>query len=412
MAGFTFSGRDAEGRRISGSRQAATADLLAAELQAERITPLEIRPSRDSYVPDEASASLRRLFGRERVDLEALIVLSRQMACLCKAGVPIVRAIGGLAETASSIELRAVLREVSRSIEGGHSLTQALSAHPKVFSALFVAMVRVGENTGRLDEAFRQLSDNLELERETRKRVRQATRYPIFVMVAISVALVVINWWVIPAFARIFEQAHVQLPLMTRLLLGFSGLVHDWWWLLLGLIAATVVGVRRWLASGDGSLQWDRMKLRIPLVGPLFARIALARFTRTFAMMYRSGLPLLQILAINAQAVGNRHIGAGIDEMRQSIERGDSLTRAASVSGLFTPLVLQMLAVGEETGALDELFLEVADFYDQEVEFSLRRMADSIEPLLISVLGVLVLVVALGVMLPMWDLSSVARGGR
>ena len=409
MASFTFSGRDAEGRRVSGTRQATTADLLAGELLGERITPLEIQPVAEVVV---RGGGLSLSWRRERVDLEDLIVFCRQMYSLCKAGVPIIRAIGGLAETARHPLLRDVLRAVCADLEAGNAMTLALGNHPKVFSPLFISMVRVGENTGRLDIAFQQMAGSLELERETRKRMRQATRYPLFVLVAMAVALVVVNWLVIPAFARVFEQAHVSLPLMTRVLLGFSGFMRDWWWAQAGMLAVLVFVLRKWLASDEGGQEWDRLKLRLPLIGRLFERIALARFTRTFAMMYRAGLPLLQILAINSQTVGNRHIGQAINSMRLAVERGETLTRSATSCGLFTPLVLQMLAVGEESGALDELFIEVADFYDQEVEFDLKRMADSIEPILICVMGVMVLVIALGVFLPMWDLSSVARGGR
>ena len=412
MASFSFSGRDAEGRRISGVRQAASADLLAGELLAERVTPLEIRVQDPVASGRDVGAMLARLRRSERLGTEDLIVFCRQMHSLSKAGVPIVRAIGGLAESSRCPQLRDVLRMVCADLEAGNAMTVALASHPKVFSALFISMVRVGESTGRLDQAFLQLAGSLELERETRKRLRQATRYPLFVMAAMAVALVVINWLVIPAFARVFEQAHVQLPLMTRVLLGFSGFVREWGWLLLLGAVAGVFMLRRWLESDAGRLEWDRLKLRLPVVGGLFERIALARFTRTFAMMYSSGLPLLQILAINAQTVGNRHIGRAIDSIRLSVERGESLTRGATASGLFTPLVLQMLAVGEESGALDSLFIEVADFYDQEVEFDLKRMADAIEPLLICVMGLMVMVVALGVFLPMWDLATVARGGR
>lgn len=412
MAAFIFSGRDAEGRRISGTRQAASADLLAADLLAEQITPLEIRAERTEGAPQEAQQALQRLLGRDEVSLEQLIMFARQMHSLCKAGVPLVRALGGLAETATSPLLAAALRQVSADIESGRALTQALASQPAVFSTLFVAMVRVGENTGRLDQAFIQVAAGLELERQTRQRIRQATRYPLFVLSAMAVALVVINWLVIPAFAGVFENARVELPLMTRWLIGFSSFMQHWWWLLIGLVLASGWLLRSWLADADGAREWDRLKLRLPLAGELYRRIMLARFTRSFAMMYSAGLPLLQILMINAQAVGNRHLAAAIDEMRQAVERGETLSRAAAVSGLFSPLVLQMLAVGEESGALDSLFVEVADFYDQEVDYSLRRLADSIEPVLISVLAVLVLIVALGVLLPMWDMTTVVKGGQ
>ena len=225
-----------------------------------------------------------------------------------------------------------------------------------------------------------------------------------------GVALAVINLFVIPAFAKVFEQFKAELPWATRVLIGTSQFFQDYWWLLLILLAGGLYGFLRWTKTEQGALHWDRLKLRLPIVGGIFERIALARFTRTFAMMYRAGVPLLQTLSINSASVGNRHIGQAVLAMREGIERGEALTRTAAASGLFTPLVLQMMAVGEETGALDDLFVEVADFYEQEVDYDLKQLADAIEPILIVAMGVLVLILALGVFLPMWELGSAARG--
>lgn len=412
MASFRFSGRDAQGRKIGGIRQAASAEALAGELLAERITPLNIEAEAQASAGGEQDAlrALNRLLGRERVELEELIIFCRQMYSLSKAGVPIIRAIGGLAESTRNPYFREILQALRGDLEGGNAMAVALGSHPKVFNPLFVSMISVGENTGQLDQAFRQLAGYLEMERETRKRIKQATRYPLFVMVAMGVALAVINLLVIPAFSKVFAQFHAELPWPTRVLIGFSEFMQHWWWLLAIALVGALVGFRRWTATEAGALVWDRYKLRLPIVGAIFERIALARFTRTFAMMYRAGLPLLQTLAINSNTVGNRHIGRAITAMRGGVERGEALTRGAAASGLFTPLVLQMMAVGEETGALDDLFVEVADFYEQEVDYDLKRLADAIEPILIVAMGVMVLVLALGVFLPMWELSAAAKG--
>lgn len=411
MASFRFSGRDARGRKVSGTRQAASAEALAGALLAERIDPLSIdaiaAPATGS---GDALRQLKKLLGRERVELEELIIFCRQMFSLSKAGVPIISAIGGLAESARNPYFREVLQALRSDLEGGTAMAAALGNHPRVFSPLFVSMISVGENTGQLDQAFRQLAGYLEMERETRKRIKQATRYPLFVLVAMLVALAVINLLVIPAFAKVFAQFHAQLPWPTRVLIGFSEFTQAWWWLIGIALAGALVAFRRWIATEDGALVWDGWKLRLPIVGGIFERIALARFTRTFAMMYRAGLPLLQTLAINSHTVGNRHIGQAITAMREGVERGEALTRGAAASGLFTPLVLQMMAVGEETGALDDLFVEVADFYEQEVDYDLKRLADAIEPILIVAMGAMVLILALGVFLPMWELSSAAKG--
>lgn len=414
MAAFRFTGRDAQGQKVSGVRQAASAEALAGELLAERITPLTIEAQAESAVGGDTDVlrQLRRLLGRERVSLEELIIFCRQMHSLSKAGVPILRAMGGLADSTRNPFFGEVLRAVRADLEAGNGLGVALSSHPRVFTPLFISMVSVGENTGQLDLAFKQLAGYLDMERETRKRIQQATRYPLFVLLAMGVALVVINLLVIPAFSKVFAQFKSELPLPTRILIGFSEFTQQWWWLIALVLAGGLVLLLRWLQTEPGARLWDRYKLRLPIVGGIFERLALARFTRTFAMMYRAGLPLLQALAINSNTVGNRHIGQAILAMRDGVERGESLTRGAVASGLFTPLVLQMLAVGEETGALDDLFIEVADFYEQEVDYDLKRLADSIEPILIVAMGGMVLVLALGVFLPMWELSAATKGVR
>ena len=411
MSLYRFTGRDAQGGKIIGSREAGSADSLASELLAERITPLTIEEQVQASDSD-VFAQLKESLRRKHVDLEELIIFCRQMYSLSKAGVPIIRAIGGLAESSRNLYLREVLQAVRSDLEGGQGMAVALNAHPKVFNTLFVSMISVGENTGQLDQAFRQLSVYLELERETRKRIKQATRYPLFVLSAMAVALVVINLFVIPAFSKVFAQFKADLPWATQILIGTSQFFQDFWWLLALLFGGSLFGFFKWIETDAGALKWDQIKLRLPIVGGIFERIALARFTRTFAMMYRAGVPLLQTLSINSASVGNRYIGQAILAMREGIERGEALTRTASASGLFTPLVLQMMAVGEETGALDDLFVEVADFYEQEVDYDLKQLADAIEPILIVAMGIMVLVLALGVFLPMWELASAAKGGR
>lgn len=411
MSLYRFTGRDAQGGKIIGSREAGSADSLASELLAERITPLTIEEQAQASDSD-VFAQLKESLRRKHVDLEELIIFCRQMYSLSKAGVPIIRAIGGLAESSRNLYLREVLQAVRSDLEGGQGMAVALNAHPKVFNTLFVSMISVGENTGQLDQAFRQLSVYLELERETRKRIKQATRYPLFVLSAMAVALVVINLFVIPAFSKVFAQFKADLPWATQILIGTSQFFQDFWWLLALLFGGSLFGFFKWIETDAGALKWDQIKLRLPIVGGIFEQIALARFTRTFAMMYRAGVPLLQTLSINSASVGNRYIGQAILAMREGIERGEALTRTASASGLFTPLVLQMMAVGEETGALDDLFVEVADFYEQEVDYDLKQLADAIEPILIVAMGIMVLVLALGVFLPMWELASAAKGGR
>ena len=408
MATFRYSGRNAEGVKVAGIVDGNSAEAVASELLGKSITPLTIEAQ--NAVDADVFSSIGEFLRRKHVDLDELIIFCRQMYSLAKAGVPIIRAIAGLGESNRNLYFREVLQKVRSDLEGGVSMAVALNAHPKVFGTLFVSMISVGENTGQLDQAFRQLASYLELERETRKRIKQATRYPLFVLSAMAVALTVINLFVIPAFSKVFAQFQAQLPLPTRILIATSQFFQDYWWLLALLLGGSLYAFFKWIETEAGALKWDQLKLRLPIVGGIFERIALARFTRTFAMMYKAGVPLLQTLSINSASVGNKYIGQAILGMRESVERGEALTRSASASGLFTPLVLQMMAVGEETGALDDLFVEVADFYEQEVDYDLKQLADAIEPILIVAMGVMVLILALGVFLPMWELASAAKG--
>jgi MSHA biogenesis protein MshG len=408
MASFRYSGRNAEGGKVVGLIDANSVDAVAAELREKNVTPLTIEEQ--DAVDADVFAAINEKLRSKKVDLEELIIFCRQMYSLTKAGVPIIRAIAGLGESNRNRYFREVLQQVRADLEGGVSMATALNSHPKVFGTLFVSMVSVGENTGQLDQAFRQLASYLDLERETRKRIKQATRYPLFVLGAMGVAMTVINLFVIPAFAKVFAQFHAQLPWPTRFLIGTSQFFEDFWWLMALVLGGALYGFFKWLETEPGALKWDQIKLRLPIVGGIFERIALARFTRTFAMMYKAGVPLLQTLSINSVSVGNKYIGQAILSMREGVERGEALTRSASASGLFTPLVLQMMAVGEETGAIDDLFIEVADFYEQEVDYDLSQLASAIEPILIVAMGVMVLILALGVFLPMWDLASAAKG--
>jgi MSHA biogenesis protein MshG len=348
---------------------------------------------------------------KPRVSLEEIVMLARQLRTLTKAGVPILRGLQGLADTTTNPTLSETLADVHRQLQGGRELNAALARHPKVFTPLFVSLVRVGESTGRLDEAFGHLADYLEVEKSTRERIAAAVRYPLVVFGAILVAVVIMNIWVIPTFADAFARYNAELPLMTRILIGSSEFFVSYWpWLLAAAVSA-IFGFRAWSRTPKGKIAWSAYLLRAPLIGNIVRKAVLGRFAQSLALTIRSGVPLVQALSVVADVVDNAYVRDRVKSMRQGIEKGDSVSRTAAATGLFTPLVLQMLAVGEETGALDQLLEETALHYQAEVEFELKRLGDAIEPIMITVIGALVAVLALGVFLPLWDLSSAARGG-
>lgn len=409
MPYFAYKARNARGELLQGVLEAADSSGVANQLFNTGVTPVEITATRKPVAAGEGGW-LQRLT-EEKVRSIDVQLFSRQMYTLLKAGVPIMRGLAGLQESATNKGFVRVLKDVRESLDSGRELSAALRRHPGVFDSFYVNMVRIGETTGRLEEIFLRLFDHLEFERDMRDRVRAAMRYPLFVVIAMSLALAVINIFVIPAFAKVYAGFGSELPLMTRILVATSNFSVTYWpVVLVGLIAAAI-GLRMALGSSRGRHVWDRFKLRLPLAGPILQKATLARFARSFALAGRSGVPIVQGLSVVAQTVDNRYITSRIEQMRDGVERGESILRSATASGIFTPVVLQMVAVGEETGELDSLMDEVAAMYEREVEYELKSLSSKIEPILIGGLGIIMLVLALGVFLPIWDLGKVALPG-
>jgi MSHA biogenesis protein MshG len=279
-----------------------------------------------------------------------------------------------------------------------------------VFPRLFVNAVRVGETTGRLEQGFEDLAKYLERENETIKRIKSALRYPTMVIVAVLASITVINIFVVPNFARLFESMQAELPLPTRILIGSSNFMVAYWPYLLVTALGAAVSLHQWLQTDRGRYLWHRYRMRIPVVGPVLERATLARFARGFAMASRAGIPVIETLSTVGQALDNDFVRERVGMIRERIGRGESLTAASAASGLFTPLVLQMIGVGEESGSVDDMLDEVAGAYEREVDHDLKTLSDAIEPILIVLLGGIVLMLALAVYLPMWELASAARG--
>ena len=404
MASFHYKGRAQRGELVEGQVEADNAEAVATQLTGGGIIPVDIV---EVATQGKLLDGLWKRYGSRRPELTDLILLTRQLYALMRAGVPINQAIGGLVRSTRNTVLASALQDVQVQIESGRELSFGFARHPKIFPTLLVAMVQVGENTGRLDEALLQISEYLELEKDTRARVKGALRYPVMVMIAMAIAIGIINVVVIPKFAQVFQRAHVELPLPTRVLIGTSRIFVDYWPMMIAALAAVIIGARMWVNTDAGRMMWDRWKLRLPLVGDILMRATLGRFARAFSMALSAGVPLVQTLTVISHAVDNVYVGAHIANMRNGIQRGETLTRTASATGMFTPLVLQMLSVGEESGSIDQLMVEVAGFYEREVDYDIKNLSQTIEPVMIMVLGFMVLVLALGVFLPMWDLAAV-----
>ncbi len=402
MPFFSYKGRNSKGELVKGVLESFDRNSLAKHLFSINITPVEIVPTSAPSVGNNLSINLFE----ERIEPMDVMMFSRQMYTLLKAGIPIMSALSGLLSSTKNQAFVKVIGEIRSSLDSGRELSAALNLHPKVFNGFYVSMIRVGETTGMLDKVFMRLFDHLEFEKFMQEQIKAALRYPSFVMMAMSVAIVVVNIFVIPAFAKVFQGLGAELPLMTRILLNFSNfMVTSWPYLLAGL-AGTVLMFRSYIVSDKGRYQWDSFKLKTPLAGPIIHKASLARFARSYALSSKSGVPIMSALSLVAQTVDNDFIAQKVDQMRAGVERGESILRTATNTGIFNPLVLQMIAVGEESGALDDLMEEIADMYQRDVEYEIKNLGARIEPIMIVFLGILVLILALGIFLPIWDLGK------
>lgn len=406
MANYRYAARDQNGQMQNGVIEAGSESTAADLLSRRLLIPLQIE-----LIPDQSAPWWQINLSQPKVGLMELIVFARQMYSLMRAGIPIIRAIRGLADSTSSKALKVVLSDLADQLEKGRNLSVAMASHPKVFNRLIVSIVHVGENTGRLDDAFSQLSDYFEQEMETRKQIKQATRYPMFVLLAIVAAMVILNLFVIPQFANMFARFNAELPWATQVLLATSNFFINYWPYLLVAILLAGFGLYRYLQTSNGRYRWSKLKLRLPIMGDIINRATLGRYARSFSLMLRAGVPLTSALSLVAEAVDNDFMAEKIREMRRNIERGESLVRVSNQSNLFTPLVMQMLAVGEETGQVDDMLQEVALFYEREVAFDLKSLTAKIEPILIVIVAVMVLILALGIFTPMWDMLNAYKKG-
>ncbi|MGV8836053.1 type II secretion system F family protein [Cellvibrio sp.] len=406
MAIYEFKGRNVEGRLITGQLDASSQDAAVNQLLGRGVTPVEVKEFIEQLSLSERFA---RATNRGRVETVELIMFCRQMHTITRAGIPLVKGLRGLSASLRNYAFQQALNDIVERLEAGVELSTAMRAHPKIFNNLFVSLVSVGENSGRLDLVFKQLSEYMERDLATMKSIKTALRYPSFVLIAITIAIAVINIKVIPAFAGMFAKFGAQLPLPTRILIGVSDFFVNYWMYVFAMIAAAIAWTYHYVNTPEGSRVWGRKKLRLIVVGDIIERASLARYARSFGLMLNAGLPLSNALELSARAVDNPYLGDKIRGIRAGVERGEGLFQTHLVSGMFTPLVLQMISVGEESGQVDALLAEVAAFYESEVEYDVKQLSDRIEPIMIVIMAGFVTVLALGIFLPMWDMYSIQK---
>lgn len=401
---FAYTGRSRQGELTSGMMESDTPEGVAARLFTTGVTPIEIKPAAAKQ-NDDVMRLLRR-FGIGAPTASDLVLLSRQLYTISKAGIPLLRGIKGLAATTHNAVLREALEEILRDLEGGRDLASSFARHPRIFPPLYISIIRVGEETGTLDASFKRLADYLQQDQDMRDRIKAATRYPMIVLGVIAAAIAVLTVFVIPRFEPLFRTLGDQIPWPTQVIMAVSVFAQNYWWIVLGGLMLAVVGAKQYVRTPAGRLRWDAAKLKIPVIGKVLHEGVLARVSRSLSISLNAGMPVIQTLRIIAQSAGNEFMAQRVMQLREAVERGEPVSRGAASVGMFPPLVIQMLAVGEETGDLSALLDEVAGFYEREVDYALRNLSSALEPVLVIAVGGIVCVLALGVMLPMWEMIS------
>ncbi len=400
---YAYRVRDRQGKLVSGSLQADNERLVIAKLQEMGMIPVSVTEKKESLGSKEFA------FRPNRVKLKDLSVFSRQFATMVNSGLPILRALSILADQTESKPLAKVVTEVRLDVERGSSLSQALASHPKVFDNLFVAMIRAGEAGGVLDSVLLRLADTIEREVELRQRVRSAMTYPVVVLAMVSLILVAMLLFIVPQFKNIYASLGGQLPLPTRILLFVSELFRKYWWMWGLVTIALIFGFKKYRQTAGGRAKIDALKLKVPVFGQLFHKTALSRFSSTLSILLKSGVPILQSLDIVAETVNNNVMSKAVADVQGSVKEGESIARPLAKHAVFPPMVVQMLAVGEETGAVDTMLEKVAQFYDNEVTAYVDALTSLIEPLMIAIIGGCVGMAVIALYLPMFNVINLIK---
>jgi len=401
---YSYKGRTSSGEIVNGVIDAPNTDAAAEQLFSKGYTPVKIQAEEEIKPP---GGSGWQIF--DRVKDEDLIVFSRQLATLITAGISFIRSLDTLSEQTKSRKLRKIIEEIRRDVERGSSFSDALTKFPKVFSTLYISMVKVGEEAGVLDDILGRLASLLEHDATTRARVKAATRYPVIVVISMAIAFLILTTFVVPKFASLYQSAKVELPFPTRVLIFLNKTIRSYWPLLLAAAAGVIFAFRGYVRTPSGKWNFDKFKLKVPIIGSVVEKTVMSRFSRIFATLYGSGIPMLHALDIVAGTLGNIIIARAVEVIKESVREGKGLAVPMAGTMVFPPMVTQMVAVGEETGALDDMLTKVADYYDLEVEYAIKNLSTTLEPVLLVFLAGGILFLALGIFLPIWDMMKVMK---
>ncbi len=402
---FQYKVKDKSGKLVEGSLEAENAQLVVSKLRSMGFIPIEIEQQGGTRL----KADLKIPGFSDRVKLKDVAVFSRQFATMINSGLSLLRSLNILAEQTESKPLAEMVNQVRMDVEKGSSLSQAMAKHPKAFGRLYVSMVRAGEVGGALDSVLVRLADTIEKQVELRRKVKSAMTYPLVVAVLVLTIVSAMLLFVIPMFQGIYAQLGGTLPPPTQILINISKVFRTFWYVIFLAEVGGAFAFRRWINSEEGRKQWDAIKLKVPIFGKLVRKTALARFSRTLSALVRSGVPILESLDIVAETAGNYVVANAVRDTQAAVKRGDPLSKKLEEHPVFPMMVVQMMAVGEETGALDEMLDKIADFYDQEVEATVDALTSLIEPLLIVVMGVCVGGMIISLYLPMFNIIKLIK---
>ncbi len=405
MPKFKYKIRDKYGKRASGVIEGETRELVAKHLEEKGYIPVEITADRDV---GSASVLGRFQFGK----LKAVGLFTRQFATLTKSGLPLVRSLTTLERQVEQPFFKQALADVTRRVEGGEDLHTAMAQHPLIFNQLYVSMVSVGEASGTLDEVLAKLADLIEYEIETRAKMLTVLLYPAMAILAMIAGFTILSIVVLPKIVTIFKDLKGSLPLPTLILIKTNYIMQNYWYLIFGGAIAAGIAFVRYINTKPGRKVWDRIKLRIPFIGTIIFKLIMSRFARVTSILVRSGVPILNVLDLTSKSAGNVIIGEAIENIKEDVKEGKGMAEPMRKAKVFSPIVLQMVAIGEETGRLDELLYEVSGHYDREASYAVEYLATIIEPIIIVLIACGVLVMALGIFLPMWNAYTlIIQGG-
>jgi type IV pilus assembly protein PilC len=396
---YDYKVRDRTGNVLTGQLVGDSESLVVQRLREMGMTPVQVKRS-------GRGLSMEINVRPGRVKLKQVAVFCRQFATMVNSGLPILRALTILGDQTESKELSKILVQVRTDVEHGASLSAAMGKHPKAFNNLFLSMVKAGETGGVLDDVLLSLADQIEKEVELRRKIKSAMTYPIVVVCLVLLILGAMLLFVVPQFETIYASLDSQLPLPTRILLGVSDAFRTYWYIVLLGAGAGAFAFRRYKRTEAGRARVDALKIRVPLFGPLFLKVALARFSSTLGMLLRAGVPILQALDNVKDTVNNRVIGAAVDDVKSSVREGESIAGPLGRHKVFPPMVVQMMAVGEETGAVDTMLGKVSEFYNNEVTATVDALTSLIEPLLIAIIGGAVGAAVIALYMPMFDIIN------